>query len=473
MTAERPPRPDRRRLLHALTLASLSPLAAAFTAPALARQRSLPTAGYGPLRPVADETTGLPLLQLPEGFRYRSFGWVGEPLANGGRAPGAADGMGIVRVDGEVFTLVRNHEIRARDGSFGPADSHYDAPFGGGTVTLRWDRASGKLLEQRGSLSGTVLNCAGGTTPWCSWLSCEEIVSPARVGGLLPWRRDEERKAHGFVFEVPASGLARPVPLTALGQFRHEAALVDADGTVYLTEDAQPGGFYRLLPAARGGLGSLEQGGRLQMLRAKGMPDLRKGLQTGQAFDVDWVDIERPADGVERNEGPGPDGQHGVLRQGQAQGGSLFTRLEGLYAGDSPQGREIFFTSTDGGDAECGQVWRFVPGSQRLELFLESPSREVLDYPDNLCLHPSKDLIVVCEDSKQPVQRLYGLNRSGGLFELVRNHVQLAGELDFAPQLRGDYRGAEWAGACFSPDGKTLFANVYRPGFTVAISGPF
>ena len=204
-------------------------------------------------------------------------------------------------------------------------------------------------------------------------------------------------------------------------------------------------------------------GGSFGPLRARKASDLRTGLKPGQQFDVDWVDIARPADGV------GDNGYNGVLLQGRAQGGSLFTRLEGLHAGRD----EIFFTSTDGGDAQAGQVWRFIPGQQRLQLFLESPGASVFDYPDNLCLHPRQDLIVVCEDSKQPVQRLYGLRRESGLaglFELARNNVQLAGE-PFG--LKGDFRGAEWAGTCFSADGRTLFANVYRPGFTVAISGPF
>jgi uncharacterized protein len=451
----------RRPLLQAL---ALSPLASAFSTSAQTRQQDRPAAGYGPLRPVADEATGLPLLMLPEGFSYRSFGWAGEALANGGVVPGAADGMGIVKSEGEVFTLVRNHELFGTAGGFGPAASRYDAPCDGGTVTLRYDRAAGKLLEMRGSLSGTLVNCAGGTTPWGSWLSCEEIVTPAGHTGQLRGQPFRLEKPHGFVFEVPADGASKAQALTALGQFKHEAALVDADGTVYLTEDAQPAGFYRLLPAKKG---QLAAGGRLQMLRARKASDLRTGLKPGQQFDVDWVDIERPADGR------GDKGHNGVLLQGQAQGGSLFTRLEGLYAGRD----EIFFTSTDGGDAKAGQVWRFIPSQQRLELFVESPGASVFDYPDNLCLHPRHGLIVVCEDSKQPVQRLYGLRREAGLdglFELARNNVQLAGgELEKLPGLKGDFRGAEWAGTCFSADGKTLFANVYRPGFTVAISGPF
>ncbi|MFN7693246.1 MAG: alkaline phosphatase PhoX [Burkholderiales bacterium] len=450
--------PLRRQWLQgAAAAAALSPLALAFGARAQAGVTPSRAPGYGPLRPVADGTTGLPLLMLPEGFSYRSFGWVTEPLSNGGAIPGAADGMGIVAVQGEVFTLVRNHELRAFSGGFGPVSSHYDAPCSGGTVTLRYDRAKGQMLEARGSLSGTLVNCAGGTTPWGSWLSCEEIVTPAGERVTSRGERLTLEKPHGFVFEVPGDGASNAQPLVAMGQFKHEAAVVDpVDGTVYLTEDNRPAGFYRLLPTQRG---KLAAGGRLQMLRAKQRPDLRTGLQTGQRWDVDWVDIERP------EQGQSATGVDGVLRQGAAQGGSLFTRLEGVWV----QGDEVWFTSTDGGDARAGQIWRLRPSQQTLELFYESTSASVLDYPDNICLSPS-GAIVLCEDSKQPVQRLFGMTREGGLFELARNNAVFKGEL---PGLTGDFRRAEWAGACFSPDGRTLFANVYSPGFSVAITGPF
>ena len=417
-------------------------------------------AGYGPLQPVRDRNTGLPLLWLPRGFEYTSFGWSGEPMADGTPTPGAHDGMGIVRSEGHVLTLVRNHELVRADGGFGPLAARYDRDCAGGTVTLRFDTAAGKLLESRPSLSGTLQNCSGGVTPWGSWLSCEELVSAAGLEVRRGERSARLERDHGFVFEVPADGISDARPLTGLGQFRHEAAVVHAaSGAVYLTEDMQPAaGFYRFLPSTPGRLGA---GGRLQMLQALGHPDLRRGARAVGAMAVRWIDIDEPARGVTA------DGDiRGVQAQGLAQGATSFSRLEGCFASDD----EVFFTSTDGGDAACGQVFAYHVDRQELRLLFESPSPGVLDYPDNVCLGPRGGLLL-CQDSKGPVQRLHGLSADGALFAFARNGVVLDGSEGRGPA--GDYRGAEWAGACFSGDGRWLFANIYRPGFSVAISGPW
>jgi secreted PhoX family phosphatase len=429
-------------------------LAAAGTAPPAA------TAGYGRLRAVRDLNTGLPLLQLPEGFSYRSFGWTGEALADGTPTPRAHDGMGLLRVRGEVATLVRNHEIVHETTAFGPEAIHYDPTCGGGTVTLDFDLARGELVGARASLSGTMQNCAGGVTPWGTWLSCEEFVASAESavaarGGARRFAQD-----HGFLFEVPADGGARPEPLRAMGQFRHEAASVHApSGDVYLTEDVEPlAGFYRFIPARRG---ELVRGGRLQMLRAQGREDLRSGLSVGQRFEVEWVEIEHPERGHDARSGD----IRGVQRQGFASGASRFTRLEGCIATDD----EIFFTATNGGDAACGQVFAYYPACSELALIHESPGAEDLDYPDNIVVSPRGGL-VICQDGKVAAQQIHGLTRAGELFTFARNNVVLDGGYR---GFEGDFRGAEWAGVCFSPDGRWLFANVYNPGFSVAITGPW
>lgn len=450
---------SRRELLR-LGAAGLGAAAAGLTplgrALASANRAGTRVAGYGPLQPVRDGATGLPLLALPAGFSYRTFGWAGEPLPGDVATPDRHDGMGVVAADGDVITLVRNHEV-GRRGTFAPPAATYDRRGGGGTVTLRFDVRRGVAVDAWPSLSGTIYNCSGGVTPWGTWLSCEETVSDANPPSwkdlLVPLH-----ETHGWVFEVPARGLARPEPLVALGCFKHEAACVDPrTGIVYLTEDENPkAGFYRTVPAVPG---ELHRGGRLQMLRARGAPDLRRGLRSGARWPVSWVDIDDPARGIDRD-GTG----WGVLEQGVANGGSLFTRLEGCVA----DGDRVWFTSTNGGDAACGQLWALHVRSDELELVFESPARDVLDYPDNLVPSPRGGL-VLCEDSDHVPQRLWGMTADGGLFEFCHNLVRLDGTNGFD----GDFRDEEWAGACFSPDGRWLFANLYRPGFSVAITGPW
>jgi uncharacterized protein len=379
--------------------------------------------------------------------------------------PGAHDGMGVIaRRDGRLL-LVRNHEVVSDTGAFGPAAIQYDAACGGGTVTLEVDPRDATLVAARPSLSGTLQNCSGGVTPWGTWLSCEEYVyegrQPRAVGvdsSARPF--DKLAREHGFVFEVPADGARPPVALEAMGQFRHEAAVVHArSGHVYLTEDREPrAGFYRFVPTKRR---ALADGGRLQMLKAEGAPDLRRGLRVGQSWRASWVDIEAPG----QAHTPGRMDGSGVVNQGIAAGGSAFTRLEGCWATDTA----VYFTATNGGDASSGQVFVYHVREQRLALLFESTGLDSIEYPDNICFSPRGGL-VLCEDGQREAQLLWGLDRNGSAFPFARNNVVLDRPVH---GFMGDFRGAEWAGACFSPDGKWLFANIYAPGFTVAITGPW
>ena len=439
---------------------ALSPLGQMLAGAGVAMANAPVVSGYGSLKAVRDQSTGLPLLRLPPGFSYTTFGWAKERLEGGVTCPGAHDGMGVVRAEGDRITLIRNHEIWTPAGAFGPSASHYDAECSGGTVTLEFDTAQGKLISARPSLSGTMNNCAGGATPWGTWLSCEEFVCKAGVPFFDKDGPDRTLgKDHGFIFEVPAEGHSDAVPLTAMGQFRHEAAAVhEASGDLYLTEDAEPSaGFYRFVPKRPG---VLREGGQLYMLKAEGRNDLRSGLKRSDKFSVTWVPIEHPDRGYEES----ANSTLGVLRQGLVAGGSRFTRLEGCVA----KGDEVYFTATNGGDTANGQVFCYRPSKSELELVFESNDAAVLDYPDNVTLSPRGGLLI-CQDSKLGRQHLFCLTRDGEIFPFARQNVMLDGAKGFV----GDFRGAEWAGCCFSPDGKWLFANVYKPGFTVAITGPW
>ena len=461
------PRLDRRTFLTLTGIAlGAAPFHALASRAATATRGQVPAggrtrdeAGYGPLQPVRDETTGLPLLHLPAGFRYLTFGWTGDPLADGRPTPPAHDGMAAFAAAGSRIRLVRNHEVRS-GGAFADRPL-YDAIGGGGTTTVEFDTASGTVHDAWPSLAGTAVNCAGGPPPWSSWLTCEETVygpgfDPSLLRLSLQLEIPDYQRPHGYVFEVPAEGAATAEPLRAMGRFVHEAVSIDpATGIVYETEDRGAAGFYRFLPLEPG---NLPAGGRLEMLAIAGGP--RSDLRTGQTVDiwrpVSWAPIEDPD--------PAEVSDHSVFEQGAAGGGATFGRLEGTWYGDG----RIFIVSTDGGEAEAGQVWEYDPRGERLRLVFESPGNGVLDMPDNLCVSPRGGL-VLCEDGGTD-NFVRGLTLDGEIFPFAKNNVVVDGERN---GFAGDFRAREFAGATYSPDGRWLFLNAQTPGITFAVTGPW
>lgn len=406
--------------------------------------------GYGPLQPAGPE------LALPDGFGYSVLSSPGKPMSDGNPTPGAFDGMAAFALPDGNVCLIRNHENRDGPDTAtvkGDASKAYDRKGGGGTTSLEvrvGKDGSVELVRDFVSLNGTIVNCAGGPTPWGSWLSCEESVE-GRANG---WAEE-----HGYIFEVPAAaeGPVAALPLKAMGRFVHEAVAVDpATGIVYETEDRSPtAGFYRFIPAIRGRLAA---GGRLQMLAVEGRPnyDTGTGQKVGVSLPARWVDV---AD-------PDPKGQSNlataVFDQGYAKEAARFARLEGCWYGD----KSIYFHATNGGDAQVGQVWRYRPVSAdrgALVLVFESPSPDVLDNPDNIAVSP-RGGIVICEDGEGE-QYLRGLTPNGAIFDLGKNLLNQT----------------EFAGACFSPDGRVLFVNIQgsgrdsgpEQGRTLAIRGPW
>lgn len=425
-----PPRADRRRFLgaSAAAFAALTLTGCRNSAPRLAEAN-----GYGPLR---SDPAGL--LDLPAGFSYRLLSRLGETMADGARVPDAADGMGCLPLPGGKLALIRNHELEPGDDDGGAPGPGYDgAP--GGTTTLVIDAATLTLERQFRSLSGTIRNCAGGVTPWGSWLSCEEDVTAAGPQG-----RD-----HGWVFEVPAaaSGLVDPVPLRAMGRFRHEAAAVDPrSGAVYLTEDREDGLLYRFLPTAPG---RLAQGGRLQALGLAGDPPSGWPAPGGGWARARWIDL----DAVES-----PDDD--LRQRGAARGAFRFVRGEGIHLAVAADGAsDMYFTATTGGAEGLGQVWRLRLGSgnDALQLFYESDDAGQFHAGDNLTVTPGGELLVCEDQGSRPVSNhLRGITREGRSYAFARLRLQ-----------------TELAGACFSPDGRALFVNVFSPAQTLAITGPW
>lgn len=461
------------------TLAGLAACQSTANAAADADRQSLA------VEPRVDPATGLELLELPPDFSYVSFGWTGDPMTLGLPTPRNHDGMGVLGAAGSKVELMRNHEIaigpRLGDAPVPVYDAWMDGgdaayACGGGTTALAFDIDRLELISTEPTLAGTLVNCAGGATPWGSWLTAEEaVVLLDRAGG----------RRHGYVFEVPAPGQgpASAQPVIGMGLMKHEAAAVDpVRSDVYLTEDNDgfDSGFYRYRPRdTRQQPGSLARGGVLEMLKVRGktQADLRRP-RAGASYDVEWVPIADPDLPPKERGGRLSGGMteimitahSGPYVQGFGDGAARFARLEGCVWHD----RLVYFVDTAGGTARSGAVWAYDPAAARLECIFVARQASAVGNPDNISLSPS-GLIVVCEDSaRRTGTRLVAIRADGSAVVLAENNVVIKRPLPGRPAIEpGDYRRFEFAGACFDPSGRVLFVNVQVPGVTFAITGPW
>lgn len=452
---------NRRNFLQSIAAAALGP---AMTQACRAKDRVL-----GELRSDPDG-----FLDLPTDFQYRVVSRVGDLMSDGLRVPAAHDGMATFDGgDGRVI-LICNHEMNTHwfaGSAFAENYSElpeltksllYDrgsdkTPALGGTTTTLYNPATGKTEEQFLSLAGTEINCAGGPTPWGTWLSCEECFKTP--GKSIDWGYPITRdKRHGYVFEVSAraNGLVAAEPIEAMGRFEHEACAVhDATGIVYMTEDRFHSLFYRYLPKVPG---KLREGGRLQALAIDGHSSVMTHNWASMPqtllnapLTTRWIDLD-DVDPVKND----------LRLRGASRGAATFARGEGLcVAGD-----RFAFTCTIGGPARLGQVFTYTPSPFEgtsaepdepgtLTLIAEADENSLLQNCDNLTMAPWGDLIV-CEDTPDHCG-LVGIRPDGNQYVIADNA----------------YSNSELAGVCFSPDGKTLFVNIQYPGMTLAITGPW
>lgn len=417
------------------------------------------------------------IFDIPKGFSYDVVSRHGEVMSDGLRVPGSHDGMSAFTGKNGRVILICNHELTPpweSSGAFGdgfsalPEDIKqrlYDrggdaTPGLGGTTTTIYDPATRRVERQFLSLSGTDNNCAGGPTPWGSWLSCEEsFANPGDAVGQNGVQYQREQR-HGYVFEVPSSAttLVAAQPLKDMGRFEHEAAAVqESTGIVYLTEDRWHSLFYRFLPNVPG---NLAKGGRLQALALAGEPAKKthnwenEDMRVGQSLTTHWIDLDN-VDGDEND----------LRKRGAAAGAAMFARGEGLTVADD----HFAFTCSIGGPARLGQIFTYKPshyegtGDEKktpgeLTLIAEAGEGSLLHNCDNLTMAPWGDLIV-CEDTvgSEDHCALVGVRPDASQYMIANNA----------------YSDSELAGVCFSPDGKTLFVNIQYPGMTIAITGPW
>ena len=399
--------------------------------------RAMSTASIGLFRPMVCYATDKlkkdedQILDLPEGFHYKVIARSGFRMNDGYRFAGKPDGMACFHLNNGDWALLCNHELGLDDfddGSYFPemrlSPLAYNRRAAGGVSRLVIDPKSLRIKSSNLVLTGTSRNCAGGLSPW-GWLTCEETSD----------------RGHGYVFlcdpEAESVQPARKIP--EYGRFKHEAATVHPKTKIaYLTEDTNRSCFYRFVPDSL----SNPFKGQLQALRVKNTRKFKtyRDMAQGQQVEVDWVGIEDPSDSV--------------ADQGFRAGAAVIRRGEGLWLDN----RDVYFTSTSGGPAGKGQIFKYSPISDKdgtLKVITQSNSSSVLDMPDNLTVAPNGDLFV-CEDG------------SGRQF--IRKILPTGEAISFA---RNALSRSEFAGACFSPDGRALFVNMQNDGLTLMITGPF
>ncbi|MET9062090.1 alkaline phosphatase PhoX [Streptomyces antibioticus] len=422
--------------------------------------------GYGPLLP---DPRGI--LALPAGFGYRIITHSGRTrLETGEFTPSNHDGTATFEGPRGTTLLVNNHELKGPRANWAhpvPLTEGlvYDPAAAGGCTVVEV-RPDGRVAEWVG-IAGTSTNCAGGRTPWGTWLTCEENSDRAGVNGMT---RD-----HGYVFEVdPADRRANrnPKPLKFFGRYDHEAVVIDPQrGHAYLTEDAaSPNGLlFRWTPPKgfRHGHGTFrtlaDDAGLLQAPRCfdsggRFVDDLSRATRTGTVYGVDWIDV------------PDRDARTTPVRAQFAAGEiTRAHKLEGMWWGDGGAYVVSSYARDESPGRHDGQVWFYDPRRRTLTLKVllgvnPDPSADgAYDGPDNITVSPYGGL-VIAEDG-EGVQHLFGATDSGRTYPIARNDLNIgtAEEPEFS----------EFTGVTFSQDGRTLYANIQEPGIMVAITGPW
>jgi uncharacterized protein len=447
-----------------------------------------------PFPPLQDDPNGI--LALPAGFSYTIVTREGvTDLSFGqGKTPAYHDGTGVVAAGYNTLTIIQNHELTPNLSTYGvphvPGTVYDPGAANAGGCTVITTDGSGKSTAEWVGISGTVRNCAGGVTPWGTWLTCEETFINAGATWSAAGQSGTYEKNHGYAFEVFQGDSSHqvPKPIKAFGRFDHEALAVEPNlRRVYLSEDASgPNGLFYRWTAPQGtrlglGLANLlsDNAGKLEAMQIRLddgsiVPDVAyiTSAQLGRPFKVTWTEVaDRDAVSMPTR----LQFADGTVTRGKKFEG-VWSNGAGAYIVNS-----FAFGANDlPADAtkHDGMVWFYNYSDETITLvtyFPHNPAAEAegafpkyadltFDGPDNVTVTPWGTLILA-EDGVRASHVLSAVP-GGPTYAIARGQLS-NGTANGAPTY------SEFTGPTFSPDGKILFVNIQVPGITLAITGPW
>ncbi|MBW2225258.1 MAG: DUF839 domain-containing protein [Deltaproteobacteria bacterium] len=339
-------------------------------------------------------------LRLPEGFTSRIIGRSGRAVGDSGYLwHNAPDGGAVFTTDDGGWIYVSNSETFPQ--------------LGGGASAIRFS-SNGDIVDAYQILGETLLNCAGGGTPWGTWLSCEE--TPA-----------------GRVFECDPLGHSSAVVRPAMGVFEHEAVAIDeANQHAYLTEDVGDGRFYRFVYDAPGDLST----GELQVAEVMG---------EGPEGPVEWRTVPDPS--AETTE-----------TRFQVTSSTPFTGGEGIW-----YHQDLIYFSTKGDN----RIWAYDTDASMLSIVYDAAtsSTPILTGVDNLTVSPAGDVLIAEDGGDMQIVAIIPDNTLVPLVQVTGHDLSEITGPAFDPSLQRLYFSSQRG-----PEGLELLG---MSGITYEVNGPF